>query len=149
MLLSAFETWPIYRPTPGKKSQCVNFRCLRSILGVSWRDRIPNAATIFERTGAPFIFSLLRMYRLFQSGHLCRMEDGRLPKESLMGKQPSAPRPVSPQTPLRGRFNPLMPSVWLFIRKSGLLKIHIKGKLKTFHYYLWLVCYYLEAVCDP
>jgi len=29
---------------------------------------------------------------------------------------------------------------------SGLVKIHMKGKQKTFHYYLWLVCYYLDAV---
>jgi len=33
-------------------------------------------------------------------------------------------------------------------KKSGLVKIHIKGKLKTFHYFLWLECYYLEAVYD-
>ena len=46
------------------------------------------------RTGAPDIFSLLRIYRLRWSGHVCRMEDGRLPKDILYGQLPSAPRPV-------------------------------------------------------
>jgi len=47
-----------------------------------------------ERTGAPDIFSLLRIYPLGWSGHVCRMEDGQLPKDMLYGQLPSAPRPV-------------------------------------------------------
>jgi len=54
-----------------------------------------------ERTGAPDIFSLVRIYRLRWSGHVCRIEDGRLPKDIFYGQLPSAPRPV--QTPLQGR----------------------------------------------
>ena len=78
----------------GKRLNAFHFRCLRSILGVSWRDRIPNT-TIMGRTGAPDIFSLLRIYRLRWSGHVCRMEDDRLPKDILYGQLPSAPRLVS------------------------------------------------------
>jgi len=71
-----------------------HFCCLRSILGVSWHDRIPNT-TIMERTGAPDIISLLRIFRLRWSGHVCRMEDGRLPKDILYhGQLPADPRPV-------------------------------------------------------
>ena len=93
MLLCGCETWSTYR-CQEKRLNAFRFRCLWSILDVSWRDRIPNT-TIMERTAAPDIFSLLRIYRLRWSGHVCRMEDDRLPKDILCGQLPSAPRPVS------------------------------------------------------
>jgi len=91
-------------------SSAFHFRCIRSILGVSWRDRIPNT-TIMEITGAPDIFSLLRIYRLRWRGHVCRMEDGRLPKDILYGQPVGRPKLRyirrttcrSSQTPLQGR----------------------------------------------
>ena len=76
-----------------KRLNVFYFRCLQSILGDSWHDRIPNT-TIMKRTGAPDIFSLLRIYRLRWSGHVCRIEDGRLQKKILYGQITSAPRPV-------------------------------------------------------
>jgi len=54
MLLYGCETWPTCRYQ--KRLNAFHFRCLRSILGVSWRDHIPNT-TMMERTGAPDIFS--------------------------------------------------------------------------------------------
>jgi len=47
--------------------------------------------TILERTGAPDIFSLLRLYRLRWSDYVCRMEDGQLPKDIFYGQLLSAP----------------------------------------------------------
>ena len=73
---------------PGKKPQRGPFS-----LPTIHHDRIPNT-TIMERTGAPDIFSLLRIYLLRWSGLVCRMEDGRLQKDILYGQLPSVPRPV-------------------------------------------------------
>ena len=50
-----------------------------------WRERIPNT-TILERTGA--------IYKPRWSGHVCRMEDGRLPKNVFYGQLLSAPQPA-------------------------------------------------------
>ena len=91
MLLYSCETWPTHRHQ-GKRLNALHFRCLRSILGVSSRDRIPYT-TILERAGAPDVFSL-RIYRLCWSGHVCRMKDGRLPKDIFYRQLSSAPRPV-------------------------------------------------------
>jgi len=72
MLLYDCDTWSTHRYQE-KRLNAFHFRCLRlrSILGVSWHDRIPNT-TIMERTGAPDIFSLLRIYRLRWSGRMER-----------------------------------------------------------------------------
>ena len=55
-----------------------------------------------ERTGAPDIFSLLRIYRLLWGGHVRRLEDGRLPKEilcSAVARVSEAPPEISRGAP--------------------------------------------------
>jgi len=81
-------------PIPGKGLNTFHFRYLQSILSGCWCDYVPNA-TILERTGVPDMFSLLRIYQLCWSGHVCRMEDGRLPKHILYRQLPPASQPVS------------------------------------------------------
>jgi len=92
MLLCSCETWAMYQHHE-KTFNAFIFRCLRSIL-VSWRYRAPNI-TIFERTGVADTILLHRMnkYGLRWSGHVCRMEDCHLPKDTC-GQASSAPRPV-------------------------------------------------------
>ena len=81
-----------------------------------------------ERTGAPDIFSLLRIYRLRWSGHVCRMEDGQFPKDILYVWATTLCFPTcrSPHTPLQGR-----------TKKRFEGTQHKYGKLKTIDTGAW------------
>ena len=57
-------------------------RCLRNILGITWRDKVTNEA-VLARTGSKSMFQTLKVRRLRWLGHLRRMPDGRLPKDIL------------------------------------------------------------------
>ena len=94
MLLYGCETWPISdnRKKGSTSSIFAAYDPSSTFLGMS-HDHTPNT-TIIERTGAPDIFSPIVIYRLRWSGHVCRMEDGWLPKDVLYGQLPSAPRPA-------------------------------------------------------
>ena len=60
-------------------------RCLRRILVISWRDKVINSAVI-ETAGIPTMFSLLKQRRMRWMGHVCCMENGRIPKDLLYGE---------------------------------------------------------------
>jgi len=81
VLLYSSETWCTYRRQENQLNS-FHFRCLRSILGVSWRDHVPNS-TILHLTGSYDLTTIIRQQHLRWLGHVHRMEDGRLPKESL------------------------------------------------------------------
>jgi len=68
-------------------------RCLRSILGLSWKDRVSNTS-ILQTTGSYDLITIIRYRRLRWPGHVCRMEDNRLPKQVLYSELPNAPRPI-------------------------------------------------------
>ena len=60
-------------------------RCLRSICGIDWRDRITNVE-VLDRCRMMKIESIVRLCRLRWLGHLGRMENGRLPKQLMFGR---------------------------------------------------------------
>ena len=68
-------------------------RCLRRILIISWRDKVTNSA-VLERASIPTMFSLLKQRRMRRLGHVCRMEDGRIPKDLLCGELVTGKRPT-------------------------------------------------------
>ncbi|VDL93871.1 unnamed protein product [Schistocephalus solidus] len=58
--------------------------CFRRILKLSWQDRIPDTE-VLERTGILSIYAQLKQLQLRWSGHLVRMDNGRLPKRLIYG----------------------------------------------------------------
>ena len=90
VLLYSNETWSTYRRQK-KRLNAFHFRCLRSILGVSWRDHVPNSTTL-HLTGAYDLTTIMRQWRLHWLGYVQCMEDGRLSKDILYGGFYNAPR---------------------------------------------------------
>ena len=68
-------------------------RCLRRILGISWRDKVTNNA-VLERAGILTMFTPLTQRRVRWLGHVRRMEDGRIPKDLLYGELVTGKRPT-------------------------------------------------------
>jgi len=67
------------------REETENLRCIRRILGTSWKDKVPNTG-VLSRASLPSMFTLLRQRRLPWLGHVHRMEDGRIPKDILYGQ---------------------------------------------------------------
>ena len=68
-------------------------RCLRRILGISWKDRVPNKDVLMQ-AGMPSMFAMLSQRRLRWLGHVSRMDDGRIPKDLLYGELATGSRPA-------------------------------------------------------
>ena len=91
-LLYGSESWTTYAAQE-KRLNVFHLRCLRRILSISWQDRITNSA-VLERAGIPSVFTLLRQRRLRWTGHVFRMDEGRIPKHLLYGELVQGKRPV-------------------------------------------------------
>ena len=52
---------------------------------MAWQDKVPNTE-VLERANLPSMYSLLRQRLLQWLGHVCRMEEGRIPKDILYGE---------------------------------------------------------------
>lgn len=89
-LLYGSETWCTYRRHEHRLN-AFHFRCLRTILGFTWKDHVPNTA-ILSTTKSTDMYTVLRIRRLRWAGHTCRMDDSRLPKALLFGEIADAPR---------------------------------------------------------
>ena len=76
-LLYGSEAWTTYSKQERKRNS-FHLRSLRRILGISWRDKVPNTE-VLDRTGLPTMCTLLRQRRMRWIGHVRRMEDGRIP----------------------------------------------------------------------
>ena len=78
-LLYGCGTWTCYRRHTKKLDQ-FHLRCLRKVLRVSWMEHVPNQEILrwAELTG---IEAMLNQAQLHWSGHVTRMDDGRLPKQ--------------------------------------------------------------------
>ena len=84
-LLYGSETWTTYA---GKESGFNTFhlRSIRRILRISWLEKVTNA-DVLSCAGLPSMHTLLRQRRLRWLGHVCRMDDGRIPKYILYGER--------------------------------------------------------------
>ena len=91
-LLYSSESWTLYA-SQEKKLNVFFMRCLRRILGISWKDRITNNE-VLARAKLPSMYTILRQRRLRWLGHVCRMEDGRIPKDILYGELSTGKRTV-------------------------------------------------------
>ena len=60
-------------------------RCLRRILGITWRDKATNN-DVLVIAGIPTMYTFLRQRRPRWLGHVHRMEDGRIPKDLMYGE---------------------------------------------------------------
>ena len=91
ILLSGSECWTTYRHQE-RRLNAFHLRCLRSILGVTWRDHIPNTE-VLGRLQCLDIRTILQKRRIRWTGHVLRMSDSRLPKSILYGELADSPRP--------------------------------------------------------
>ena len=89
-LLCGAEAWTVYRRQV-KKLHAFMMRYLRSIMGITWMDKVKNKE-ILERTGLPSMENLLIRKNLRWSGHLMRMSPDMLPKQVLYSQLSSGHR---------------------------------------------------------
>jgi len=62
--------------------EAANHRWLRGILGITWRDKVTNEE-IRKRTGQTLLEKMIRDRRLRWLGHVTRMDEVRIPKQTL------------------------------------------------------------------
>ena len=91
-LLYGSETWTTYARQE-KRLNTFHLRSLRRILGISWQEKITNTE-VLSRVSLPSMFTLLRRRRLRWTGHVCRMQDGRIPKDLLYGELSQGKRAI-------------------------------------------------------
>ena len=91
-LLYGSEAWTLYS-SQERKLHTFHMRCLRRLLGITWQDRIRNE-DVLERAGTRSMHCILKQKRLRWLGHLCRMKDGRIPKDLLFGELATGTRPL-------------------------------------------------------
>ena len=89
-LLYGAEAWTVYRRQV-KKLQAFMMRHLRSILRITWKDKVTNRE-ILDRTGLPSMEELLIRKNLRWTGHVMRMSTDRLPRQILYSQLSSGQR---------------------------------------------------------
>ena len=80
-LLYGAETWPMTVANM-KRLEAAHHRWQRKILGIVWRDKITNVE-VRRRTGMDKLEDIIRRRRLQWLGHVYRMEQERIPKQTL------------------------------------------------------------------
>nr|XP_049705654.1 transposon TX1 uncharacterized 149 kDa protein [Helicoverpa armigera] len=91
-LLYGSETWTTYSKQE-RRLNAFHMRCLRAILGVTWKDRVTNEA-VLSKTNCNSILATLKQRRLRWLGHVHRMDTERLPREVMLGQIADAKRRV-------------------------------------------------------
>ena len=89
-LLYGSESWTLYA-SQEKRLSIFYMRCLRRILHIKWQDRITNIE-VLDRAKVASMITVLQQRRLRWLGHVCRMDDGRIPKDLLYGELASGKR---------------------------------------------------------
>jgi len=92
ILLYGSESWPMYAEQETKFNS-FHMRCLRKILGVTWRDKVSNQ-NVLDQTNSRTLHSILAQRRLRWLGHVRRMDDGRIPKDLLYGELANGARGI-------------------------------------------------------
>ena len=98
-LLYGAEAWTVYRRQV-KKLHAFMMRHLRSIMRITWMDKMTNKE-ILERTGLPSMEDLLIRKNLRWTGHLMRMSPDRLPKQVLYSQLSSGHGERAPSSPVQ------------------------------------------------
>ena len=83
-LIYGSEAWVLYRKQT-KRLEQFHQRCLRSIMGIKWKDYITNIE-VLERAQLQSIESMLILKQLRWAGHITRMPDTRMPKAVFYGE---------------------------------------------------------------
>ena len=91
VLLYGSETWSAYALQLNRLNT-FHQRCLRKILGVQWSDRVSNTE-VLEKCGVSSMHTILTERRLRWFGHVCRMEQGRLPRTVMYSEVVDGARP--------------------------------------------------------
>ena len=89
-LLYGSETWTLYA-SQERRLNTFHMRCLRRLLGITWQERVTNEE-VLSRANIPSMYAILKQRRLRWLGHVCRMDDGRIPKDILYGQLSSGTR---------------------------------------------------------
>ena len=94
-LLYGCESWTLYRRHIAKLDQ-FHLRCLRKIAHIKWQDMVPNT-DVLDRCQISGIEALIMRAQLRWTGHVIRMEDTRIPKQTFYGQLPIGTRSVGRQ----------------------------------------------------
>ncbi|XP_045457359.1 uncharacterized protein LOC123667510 [Melitaea cinxia] len=92
ILLYGAETWTSYAKQE-RRLNTFHMRCLRSILNITWKDRVTNER-VLGIAQLPSVVALLKQKRLRWLGHVHRMSSARLPRQTLLGQIAFAKRNV-------------------------------------------------------
>lgn len=95
-LLYGSEAWTLYAHQE-RRLNAFHMRNLRRLLSVTWQDHVSNK-DILAQAGMTSMFATLSQRRLRWLGHVCRMEDGRIPKDMLYGELATGTRPTGRPT---------------------------------------------------
>ena len=114
-LLYSAELWPL-SATLTKNLYAAHHRWQRSILGISWKNKVTNAE-VRTRTGQQSMDNLHRERRLRWLGHVLRMDHRRIPQQALYWEVPGFKR-----GPGRPRAN------WIGTVKKDLRKMTLTWK---------------------
>ena len=82
-LLYACETWTVYS-RHARQLNSFHMRCLRKLLLIKWQDKVPDTE-VLQRADMESVHAMLKRAQLRWAGHVCRMDDERLPKRLLYG----------------------------------------------------------------
>ena len=83
-LLYGCEAWTVYRRHIKKLDQ-FHMRCLRTIAHIKWQEHVPNTE-VLKRCCINGMEALLQMSQLRWCGHVIRMDDSRIPKQTFYGQ---------------------------------------------------------------
>ncbi|XP_047993557.1 uncharacterized protein LOC125231993 [Leguminivora glycinivorella] len=92
VLLYGAETWTSYA-NQERRLNTFHMRCLRSILDITWKDRVTNES-VLDIAQLPSITALLKQRRLRWLGHVQRMDSTRLPRRTMLCQIASGKRNV-------------------------------------------------------
>ena len=92
ILLYSSETWTPYASQLRTLNK-FHLRCLRKMLGLTWRDKVPNN-DVLSRCQSRHIHSMIAQKTLRWAGHVERMEPNRLPRMILHSELAQGQRPV-------------------------------------------------------